>query len=245
MDINIVIMNLKNIKLPLKWMYLPWFSLVFTVGVFTILGIIAKGDPNKILAEIGLENAVAAFGLTIIGSLLTVILLGRLLRKNGFKWADVGLKGKLTFKSSLFAFLGWIIAFFLFYIIQIITEKLGISMFWEENPDFIKTDSAINVILILIGPVIIASITEEIIFRGYLLNALRSKFKLKTVAIIAAMVFASVHLFLGPGFLIYIFLGAFIPIYLYIKFESLYPAMLMHFFNNLVTYIVIPILFLE
>jgi len=226
-------------------MYLPWLSLIFTVMVFTILGGIAQGDPNEILTEIGLESAVAAFGLTIIGSLLTVVLLGWLLRKRGFKWADVGLKGKLTLKSILFALLGWIIAFFLFYIIQLITEKLGISMFWSENPEFIKTDSTLNVILILIGPVIIASITEEIIFRGYLLNALRSKFNLQTAAIIAAMVFASVHLFLGPGFLIYIFLGAFIPIYLYVKFDSLYPAMLMHFFNNLVAYIIIPILYLE
>ncbi len=237
-------MTMKNKKLPLKWMYLPWFSLIFTVIVFTILGVIVQGDPNVLLAEIGLESAVAAFGLTIIGTLLTVVLLGLLLRKKGFKWADVGLKGKLTFKSALFALLGWIISFFLFYIIQVITEKLGISMFWKENPDFIKTDSVINIILILIGPVLIASIAEEIIFRGYLLNALLSKFKLQTAVILAAMVFASIHLFLGPGFLIYIFLGAFIPIYLYLKFESLYPAMLMHFFNNLVSYIVIPILFL-
>ena len=238
-------MTIEPKKIPLKWMYLPWFSLVFTVIVFTILGVITKGDPNKYLAEIGLESAVVAFGLTIIGTLLTVVLLGFLLRKKGFKWADVGLKGKFTFKSALFALLGWMIAFFLFYIIQVITEKLGIRMFWEENPNFIKTDSVINIILILIGPVLIASIAEEIIFRGYLLNALLSKFKLQTAAILAAMVFASVHLFLGPGFLIYIFLGAFIPIYLYVKFESLYPAMLMHFFNNLVSYIVIPILFLE
>ncbi len=237
-------MTMKNKKLPLKWMYLPWFSLIFTVIVFTILGVIVQGDPNVLLAEIGLESAVAAFGLTIIGTLLTVVLLGLLLRKKGFKWADVGLKGKLTFKSALFALLGWIISFFLFYIIQVITEKLGISMFWKENPDFIKTDSVINIILILIGPVLIASIAEEIIFRGYLLNALLSKFKLQTAVILAAMVFASIHLFLGPGFLIYIFLGAFIPIYLYLKFDSLYPAMLMHFFNNLVSYIVIPILFL-
>lgn len=238
-------MNLKNKKLPLKWMYLPWFSLVFTVVVFTILGMIAKGDPNTILAKMGIESAVAAFGLIIIGSLLTVVLLGYLLRKNGFRWADVGLKGKLTLKSVLFALLGWAIAFFLFYIIQVITEKLGIKMFWEENPDFINPNTTLNVILILIGPVIIASIAEEIIFRGYLLNALRSKFKLKTSAILAALVFASVHMFLGPGFLIYIFFGAFIPIYLYVKFDSLYPAMLMHFFNNLVSYIVIPILFMN
>ena len=236
---------LKNEHLPLKWMYLPWLSLVFTVVVFTILGITVQGDPNKFLTELGLESAVVAFGLTIIGSLLTVVLLGRLLHKNGFSWSDVGLKGKLTFSSISFALFGWIIAFFLFYIIQVITEKLGMAMFWKENPDFIKTDSVINIILILIGPVIIASITEEIIFRGYLLNALLSKFKLKTAAIIAAMVFASVHLFLGPGFLIYIFLGSFIPIYLYVKFENLYPAMLMHFFNNLVSYLVIPILFLK
>ena len=238
-------MNLKNKKLPLKWMFLPWFSLIFTVVIFTVLGIIAKGDPNKILAKMGLKSAVAAFGLTIIGTIIAIGILRSLLRKNGFRWADVGLKGKLTLKSTLFALIGWIIAFFLFYIIHTITGKLGIDMFWKNNPDFIKPNTTLNLIIILIGPVIIASIAEEIIFRGYLLNALCSKFTMKTSVILAALVFASVHVFLGPGFLIYIFLGAFIPIYLYLKFNSLYPAMLMHFFNNLASYIVIPILFIN
>ncbi|MCX2680059.1 type II CAAX endopeptidase family protein [Galbibacter sp. EGI 63066] len=238
-------MTLKNQKLPLKWMYLPWLSFIFTIVVFTLLGLVSKGSPKRFLTELGLESAVVSFGLTIIGSVFTVLLLGLLLHKNSFKWSDVGIKGKLTFKSVLFALLGWIVAFLLFYVIQLIVENLGLDMFWEENPDFIKPNSTINVILILLGPVILASITEEIIFRGYLLNALRSKFQLKTSAIIAALVFASVHLFLGPGFLIYIFFGAFIPIFLYIKFESLYPAMLMHFFNNLVSYIAIPILFVD
>ncbi len=82
-------MSIKNRILPIKWMYLPWLSLVFTVMVFTILGITVQGDPNKYLAELGLESAVVAFGLTIIGSLLTVVLLGRLLHRNGFSWADV------------------------------------------------------------------------------------------------------------------------------------------------------------
>ncbi|GBD89329.1 hypothetical protein BMS3Abin04_00033 [bacterium BMS3Abin04] len=74
-------MNFKNKNLPLNWIYLPRVSIVLTVIVFTILGIIVQGDPNKLLTKMGLESAIAAFGLTIIGSILAVFILGYLLHR--------------------------------------------------------------------------------------------------------------------------------------------------------------------
>lgn len=226
-------------------MYLPWFGLVFTVGVFVVLGTIARGDPSTLLAEFGISNALAGFGLTVIGTALAVGLLGRLLRGCELGWADVGVKGKLTGKSALFGLLGWVVSFGLFYVVQLLVDTVGSSMFWRGKPDFISVDSPINVLLILIGPVLIASIAEEIIFRGYVLNALIPKVGLSVAVLLAALIFASVHVTFGAGFLIYIFLGSFIPIYLYLRFESLYPAMLMHFVNNLVSYVFIPMFFLR
>ena len=164
-------MDFKNKKLPLKWMYLPWISFVFTMLVFTVLGSIAKGDPNKFLARMGLDSALVAFSLTILGALLAVLILRHLLLKNGFSWANIGLKGKLNLKSVLFAFLGWLVAFFLFYIIQVIFDSLGIGMFWEGDPDFIQPNSVINILLILVGPVLIPP--EGLIPRGLPRNFLK------------------------------------------------------------------------
>lgn len=234
----------KNDPLPLKWMFLPWFGILFTVAVFVVLGFIAQGDPSDLLAGLGISDAVAGFGLMVIGTALAVGILGRLLSRNGLTWADVGIKGKLTGKSILYALLGWIVSFLLFYGVQVVIEAIGMTMFWGDTPNFISVDSPINILLILLGPVLIASVAEEIIFRGYILNALLPKLNLAATVVLAALIFASVHVFFGAGFLIYIFIGSFIPIYLYLTFDSLYPAMLMHFLNNLASYVFIPLLFL-
>lgn len=231
--------------ISIKWLFLPWLSLLFTVIVFTVLGVIAQGDPAEALAKAGLDTATAAFGLIVLGTLLAVAVLGFLLKKNGLGWQAVGLRGTLTPKSVLYAILGWSAAMMTFYIVQLSSEAIGLPMFWNENPEFINLDSLQNWILVLIGPVVIASVAEEIIFRGYVIAALSTRFKTTTSVVLSALIFASVHVFFGPGFLLYICLAAFVPAYLYLKFGSLYPAMLMHFFNNFFSYIIVPLLFLR
>ncbi len=60
-------------------------------------------------------------------------------------------------------------------------------------------------------------------------------------AVLSALIFASIHLGIGPGMVVYIFLGGLIPAYLFIRFRSIYPCVLMHFLNNVVAYVVIPL----
>lgn len=213
--------------------------------VFTLLGVIAQGDPNEALAKAGFDTATAAFGLIILGTVLAVAFLGFLLKKNGVGWEAVGLRGRLTSQSVLYAFVGWIAAMVIFYVVQLAIDAIGLGMFWNEDADFVNLDPLQNWILVLVGPVAIASIAEEIIFRGYVINALSNRLSITTSVVWSALIFASGHVFFGPGFLIYICVAAFIPAYLYLRFDSLYPAMLMHFFNNAFSYIGVSLLFLE
>jgi len=84
---------------------------------------------------------------------------------------------------------------------------------------------------------------EEIIFRGYVLTVFLQKgCKTFIALLLSAFVFASIHYAFGPGLMLYILFWTFIPSLLYLKFKSLYPAMLMHSLNNLLVYIILPLL---
>jgi membrane protease YdiL (CAAX protease family) len=68
------------------------------------------------------------------------------------------------------------------------------------------------------------------------------KFTPKAAAFsIAGLVFASAHIFVGPGTILIIFLWSFIPAYLFLKCGNLYPAFCFHILNNCVAYVVFPL----
>jgi membrane protease YdiL (CAAX protease family) len=230
-------------KLSLRWLFLAWFSLVFTVAAFVVPGMIMRGDPTEWIARTFGETAVFAIMMWIVGTMIAVLILGVLLRRNGLGREDIGLKGRLTKKAGFYALLGWFVAFWLFYIVQVVGESVGIGMFWRESR-LIRPDSPLDWATILLGPVLIASVAEEIIYRGYVLGALLPRLSTRRAVTLSALIFASVHVAFGPGMMVYIFLGAFIPAYLYVKFENIYPCILMHFLNNVVAYVVIPLVFL-
>ena len=95
----------------------------------------------------------------------------------------------------------------------------------------------------MIATILMAPVIEEPFFRGYLLTALLKKMGSAPMAVcLASLIFMSVHVLMGPGILIYVFLWSLIPSYLYLRTGSLYPAMLMHALNNIFAYVVLPAL---
>ena len=228
--------------LSLKWLYLAWISLAFTCLAFMVFGMLEQGDPTPRIERVFGDATLFALGTYIVGQLIALIILSLLLKKNNLTWQVVGLRGRLTKQAVMYAVLGWIVAFFLFYVIEKIAGSVGLRMFWNEG-DFLNRGSMLHVVLISIGTIIIAPVVEEIIYRGYILSALMAKFRTSTAVILSALIFGSIHVGIGPGLAIYIFLGAFIPAWLFLRFDSIYPCILMHFINNIVVYLVIPFFF--
>ncbi len=230
-------------RLPLKWLYLAWLSLAFTWLVFIVCGVIEQGDPTQLIKRIFGDVALFAMGAYIVGLVISVLILRRLLHKSGMGWQSVGLRGHLTARGALYALLGWFIAFWLFYLVQMATGHFGIRMFWNEG-DFFKHGSIFHMAFLFAGPVVVAPIAEEIIYRGFVLSALLARFRTPQAVTMSALIFASIHIGMGPGLAIYILLGAFIPAYLYLRFGNIYPCILMHLLNNIVVYFVIPRVFM-
>jgi membrane protease YdiL (CAAX protease family) len=235
-------------RLTLKWLYLAWLSLAFTIVVFGVIGSIVRGDPSGFISSWGLFSDIAIFAIALwdFGMILTAVTLLLLLRGQGRSLAAVGFRGSLTIKGSAYAVLGFLVVLGLYHLTEVILGAIGIDMFWRGGSDsqLITAKTHLDWIVLFVGPVIVSPLTEELVFRGYVLNALLGRLRVITAVFLSAIIFASVHIMFGPGLMVYIFLGAFVSAYLFIKFKSLYPCILMHLLTNLWAYIIVPILFM-
>ena len=227
-------------RLSLKWLPVAWIGLGFTTLVFMVFGMVEQGDPTHVIETLFGDVPLFAFMVYTIGLLVALLVLRYLLRRRQLGWRDVGLRGGLSKTAALYAIGGWFVAFFLYYLVETTLAWVGVRMFWDEGA-FFGFDTAWRVIGICLAALVVAPIAEEIIYRGYVLQSLLARFSSPPAAILSALIFASIHIGVGPGMVVYLFLGGLIPAYLYIKFRSIYPCVLMHFLNNIVAYLIIPL----
>lgn len=234
--------NKKDNKLSIKWLYLAWFSSIFTSLIIGIIGASVQGDPEHVIQQMGLGIEVFALCLYGIGTIITVAILYSLLKKEGLSWDAIGLKGKLSRRAIGYALVCVLIAFLIYPLIEVSLGAAGVDMYWDGRGLYAPLTSPLTVALVLASAVLIAPVTEEIIFRGYVLTMfLERKHKPLVAVLLSVLIFTSIHIVFGPGMTVYIFFWAFIPAFLYLKFKNLYPGMLFHFLNNLFAYIIFPL----
>lgn len=233
-------------RLSLKWLPLAWAAPLLTTltlrAIFPALSI----NSRSIALTLGISD-MFIFSLLVykIWTLAVVVALYCLLRRKGVTLADIGLKGNLSLKVVGYAFLGAVVAFFMYPLIQAFVKVLGGSMYWAgpEKAVPVGLATTLDLLLVFSLSVVLAPLLEEILFRGYILTVFLQKgCKTFIALLLSAFVFASIHYAFGPGLMLYILFWTFIPCLLYLKFKSLYPAMLMHSLNNLLAYIILPLL---
>lgn len=238
--------TIQETRLRLQEIYLAWFGLIFTSLVIGIIAASARGAPEKVVTQWGINDfSIFAISLYCIGTLIAVGVLYLQLKERGQNLKDIGLKEKLSLSALVYALVGVILSFIIYPSIEALLKTFDVSMFWKaEKVTPLRLASGFDVILTLIFAVFIGPIVEEIIFRGYIFTAFLQRMKKPIFAfLLSALIFTSVHLSLGPGIMVFIFFWSFIPAYLYLKFNSLYPAILFHMVNNFIAYIVFPLFF--
>lgn len=231
-------------RLKLKWIYLAWVGMAFSSLVIGIIAGIFQGRPELVVAKLGISNfSIFAIALYSFGSGVAVIILFFLLKRQGLDSTIVGFRGKLTYPGIPFSLVGLIIAFILYPLIEAALALFGVPMFWRGGAaSALHLSTTLDIVLILTFAVIVGPIAEEIIFRGYILNAFSfSSKRLISAYLWSALIFASAHLFVGPGTIVFIFFWSFIPSFLFLKFGNLYPGIYMHVLNNFITYLVFPL----
>jgi membrane protease YdiL (CAAX protease family) len=233
----------------LKWLPLAWLRTVMIVliiyGLFPLFSLSLRKISSRIkISELHLYYLLIAFW-----EIVTVAILFYLLKLNNLPLSSIGFRGRLSFISIVYVIIATIIGGMFYPAIQSFMRIFGLGMFWkrreEENwfpRDIEYLKGKKNLLLMFVIVVICIPILEDIIYRGYVLTVLLQSFNSVFIAFLfASLIFASIHCLAGPGFMLLIFLGTFFSSFIYWKFGSIYPCILLHSINTLIGEIIIPI----
>ncbi len=233
--------------LPLSWLPLAWVGFLFSQLVIGTIAAIGRGDPRGIVEGWGLFSDFTQFAIVlyVVGSCLGVGLLLLLVRGRGLGWKAVGMGGSWTWRGVGLGILGAVLASQLYVGVEALMGSLGVPMFWYESEGpvmSLSTPTDVGMVLslgVLLGPVL-----EEILFRGYVLRALLQRgMRVANAVLLSALIFTSVHVFYGPGVLLFIFFWSLIPSYLFLSSGNLRSAILFHCLNNGFAFVVVPLVF--
>lgn len=226
-----------------KWLFTAFLT---SVGVlfflFFALPLIINFSPLFTVLST-LNGTAKIFIVTVPHQLLMLICVPAL---SLFIKTNQSLPELLNLRNWRFLYLLYVpaIEFFLFpavalsiFVFTILLSSLG---FKPDTPilfKIIQSCSTEGFILIAISAVIIAPLSEEIIFRHIIFNYLKSKMSTPLALVTSALLFASIHMNLPqlPGLFM---LGVVLQL-LYIHFKSLYPCILLHILQNSIALLIL------
>lgn len=189
-------------------------------------------DPQQVFDNSSIEFVftytlgIAAFEMLIIYAAMARV--GGL-KRIGFK--NVPLAKLLSFVPAYIVYFSILIAVFAL----IEHFKISVDLDQEQVIGYEGAKSQLQLIFAFISLVILAPVTEEILFRGFLFKNLSHKLGFWLPAILVSGLFALAHGQLNVG--IDTFLLGMTACYLVWKTKSIYPAILLHMLKNSVAYI--------
>jgi membrane protease YdiL (CAAX protease family) len=120
-------------------------------------------------------------------------------------------------------------------------ELLNLLQFALPVPEgYFGTGLPGNIVLAVISTAVFPAFTEEIFFRGLLLNQLRSGYSSRRALILSSLLFGLMHL--NPWQFLYSFVLGLFYGWIYVRFKNIWLSMFMHFYNNLLAlFLVLPV----
>lgn len=128
-------------------------------------------------------------------------------------------------------------------LISWVTWKLGLAEQWTEGINermFFAPNE--TVLLSAVNMVLWAPIFEEIGFRGLLYTTLRSRLGVWAAIVLSAFLFSALHLYSLSGFLS-VFWSGIVLAYIYERYHSLLPGIVIHALSNLLSLSVIVLFY--
>lgn len=235
-------MENKKKKLPIWWIViLAPFGILLTTFFFNSFGEQADNMQKSLGIVQGRMFALLIYTITTgIGVLFYYLLLKS--KKLDFRRA--GYRNQFTKKGNYSALICFGIAMFMYPLIEQIMKLLNLPMFWERIGNTpVKQENTQDFFIGLLTAVILAPLTEDTIFRGYVLEMFNERFKKWTAIIISSLIFAVIHFqFFGPGLTVYMLFWSILTGYLYVRFNNIYPSLMFHSLNNTWAYILVPMI---
>ncbi len=149
-------------------------------------------------------------------------------RRYGGGWRALGLRGRPTWGMVGAAVLSLILVLAVNAGWEVVRQRLG----WAGQPDALALfgGGIRGLLLALVLGGVVAPVAEEILFRGFLYAGLRARLGLGKGLVISAALFAIVHVI--PGVLPPIWVMGLVFAWLYERYDSLWPCVMLHSLVN-------------
>ena len=133
--------------------------------------------------------------------------------------------------------------------LAVLTDELDrIMRIFIPPPDFfiqylesMRAESTSDWVLLILGVVVIAALSEEMLFRGFLQISLEKKGDINRAVILSSITWTLIHI--NPYWAVQIFITGVIMGFLSWRTNSVYPSMVVHATNNLLALIFINLEF--
>ncbi len=219
---------------------LPWGTSQAWWGILSLLGL-------AILFNI-IVSALVGSGIIRLPAPVTVGIITTLLYGTIFIVVYYLTKAhidKLAFsKFSFLPALGYAILFFIAIFVFEILWASFLKLVGVQPPDSaspiveIFGTSALGLVIVFIVTVVIAPVVEEIFFRSFLYQAFRKRYGVILGILISALIFALFHFGFLTGLPVFLAIGILLG-YIFERYQSVYPAIMLHSINNLFFFIIL------
>lgn len=218
----------------LWWAVKPLFAYITIPGLCIMIGMAVRGWTGT------LDEFVIASGnfYTTLGIFLTLVYFWHREKRRGKDlFTEVTLEWRTPdYKKILrYALIGIELSVFLSAVLSMFPEDLGMieAYIAASEERFQRTD----LFLILFSLVVIAPLSEEIIFRGYMLSRLLTQFSEKTAIIMSAVIFALCHT--DPIWIVYALIMGLFLAKVSILEDNIFYSLVLHAGFNLPSVIII------
>lgn len=121
-----------------------------------------------------------------------------------------------------------------------LTSRVSAALGYELQGLSYSLTEPSTVVIIVVGAVLIAPITEEILYRGLVLGVLLPRLGVVSAIVIMTGLFALIHLpNFGVAGTLFISVWGILPAILRVRFDNLSGAVTMHMLNNMFAYLIV------
>jgi membrane protease YdiL (CAAX protease family) len=217
---------------------LPTILVVFAPLVLTTLMWRLMGPRTRPLIA---TYPMLAFGVYAAWNWLVILVGYLVVRRYRITWRDIGFTNfrlRDIWLSVAGALAGLLVVF---PISTLIVKALGLPPMRGMN---YSLHGPLDIIGAILATVLLGTLAEDILFRGFLLGLLRTKIRnLWVVGLIGVLMFTLIHIaYFGWAGMIFILLWSPLTVGLFLWRRSIYPSYGMHILNNLWAYVLMPLL---
>jgi membrane protease YdiL (CAAX protease family) len=207
------------------------------VGFFQIIN--SGNFANNLSYLIDNNSITVNFLVYAVSRLSALAFLIYFIKRRGLSTRAIGFR-RFELKRTIGLLMVATILFFVvlimaFLILRLLFPELNLEE--EQIVSFASASSNIEVVLAFIALVIIAPVTEEAIFRGFMLPPLAKRFGVGMAIFVTSVLFGLIHM--QPNVIIMTFVLGLMLGWLAYKTRSIWPAILFHSLKNLVAFILI------